>query len=167
MTIDKEDSDEARPAGRGGSASPIEFRLDAGSGVPTYLQLVQQVEHALRLGYLKPGDQLPKVRDVVAALAINPNTVLKAYRELDTKGLTAGRPGQGTFVQATLSQVALPELTGLRKTLLGWLGSADTAGLDEDGIVALFTSVLRDFYERRNGHRDGRGAASDDKEGVA
>ena len=66
-----------------------------------------------------------------------------------------------------MSQVALPELTVLRKTLLGWLGSADTAGLDEDGIVALFTSVLRDFYERRNGHRDGRGAANDGKEGVA
>src|ERR1700683_574139 len=94
--------------GGAGPASPIEFRLDPASGVPTSLQLVQQVEHALRLGYLKPGDQLPKVRDVVASLAINPNTVLKAYRELETKGLTAGRPGQGTFLQATLGQVALP-----------------------------------------------------------
>ena len=79
--------------------------------MPTYLQLVQQVEHALRLGYLKPGDQLPKVRDVVTSLTINPNTVLKAYKELETKGLAAGRPGQGTFIQATLSQVAMPELT--------------------------------------------------------
>ncbi len=78
-----------------GPGSPIEFRLDAASGVPTYLQLVHQVEHALRLGYLTLGDQLPKVRDVVASLAINPNTVLKAYKELETKGLTAGpaRPG--------------------------------------------------------------------------
>src|SRR4051812_35651092 len=92
--------------------SPVEFRLDPASGVPTYLQLVQQVEQALRLGYLKPGDQLPKVRDAVASLAINPNTVLKAYRELETKGLAAGRPGQGTFIQATLSQVGLPELAG-------------------------------------------------------
>ena len=99
----------------------VEFRLDPASGVPTYLQLVQQVEHALRLGYLKPGDQLPKVRDVVASLAINPNTVLKAYRELETKGLAAGRPGQGTFIEATLSQVALPELAALRRSLLGWL----------------------------------------------
>ena len=74
-----------------GPGSPIEFRLDAASGVPTYLQLVHQVEHALRLGYLTLGDQLPKVRDVVASLAINPNTVLKAYKELETKGLTAGR----------------------------------------------------------------------------
>ena len=82
---------------------------------------MHQVEHALRLGYLKPGDQLPKVRDVVAVLAINPNTVLKAYKELETKGLTAGRAGQGTFIQATLSQVALPELAGLRKALsAGW-----------------------------------------------
>ena len=154
------------PSARAGAASPIEFRLDAASGVPTYLQLVHQVEHALRLGYLKPGDQLPKVRDVVASLAINPNTVLKAYRELETKGLTAG-PGQGTFIQATLSQVALPELAGLHKSLLGWLTTADVAGLDEDGIVALFTSALRDFYERRGGTRGRRGAADGGTEGVA
>jgi GntR family transcriptional regulator len=147
--------------------SPIEFRLDAGSGVPTYLQLVHQVEHALRLGYLKPGDQLPKVRDVVAALAINPNTVLKAYKELEVKGLTAGRPGQGTFIQATLSQVALPELTALRRSLAGWLATADVAGLDQDGIVALFTSALRDFYERRGGTGDRRGGTSGETEGVA
>jgi GntR family transcriptional regulator len=103
---------------------------------------------------------------VVATLAINPNTVLKAYKELDTKGLTVGRPGQGTFIQATLSQVALPELAGLRKALLGWLAAAGAAGLDEDGMVALFTSALRDFHERRGGQPD-RGAASDETEGVA
>jgi GntR family transcriptional regulator len=135
--------------------------------VPTYLQLVQQVEHALRLGYLMPGDQLPKVRDVVASLTINPNTVLKAYRELETKGLAAGRPGQGTFIQATLSQVALSELTTLRRPLLAWLASADTAGLDEDGIVALFTSVLRDFFKRRGGAADRPGTANGETEGVA
>src|ERR1700760_3324771 len=143
MEIDKGNSN--------GGGSPIEFRLDPGSGVPTYLQLVQQVEHALRLGYLTPGDQLPKVRDVVAALAINPNTVLKAYKELETKGLAAGRPGQGTFVQASLSQVTLPELSTLRRSMLGWLASAEAAGLDEDGIVALFTSALRDFFKGREG----------------
>src|SRR5580693_9418348 len=164
---------EPTSGGRDGTASgrepvsAIEFRLDPSSGVPTYLQLVQQVEQALRLGYLKPGDQLPKVRDVVASLAINPNTVLKAYRELETKGLTAGRPGQGTFIEATLSQVALPELTGLRRSLLGWLATADVAGLDEDGIVALFTSVLRDFHERSGGLRTRGGAASSETEGVA
>jgi len=182
MTIDKDvskagDGAGTAPSGTGGDAgpaatargpaSPIEFRLDPGSGVPTYLQLVQQVEHALRLGYLKPGDQLPKVRDVVASLAINPNTVLKAYRDLETKGLAAGRPGQGTFIQATLNQIALPELTELRRSLSGWLTTADVTGLDEDGIVALFTSALRDFYERRSGSRTRGGAASGETEGVA
>jgi DNA-binding transcriptional regulator YhcF (GntR family) len=151
--------------------SRIEFRLDPSSGVPTYLQLVQQVEHALRLGYLTPGDQLPKVRDVVAALAINPNTVLKAYKELETKGLAAGRPGQGTFVLATLSQVTLPELSGLRRPLLGWLASAAAAGLDEDGIVALFTSVLRDYFKTREGAADRAalraGAENGETEGIA
>jgi GntR family transcriptional regulator len=168
------------PSGRGGAVSPIEFRLDAASGVPTYLQLVQQVEHALRLGYLKPGDRLPKVRDAVASLAINPNTVLKAYRELETKGLAVGRPGQGTFIQATLSQVALPELAVLHRSLLGWLATADAAGLDEDGTVALFTSALRDFRgvrgvvppgkqgrDRRGGSGGRRGAAGGETEGVA
>jgi GntR family transcriptional regulator len=147
--------------------STIEFRLDPSSGVPTYLQLVQQVEHALRLGYLKPGDQLPKVRDVVASLAINPDTVLKSYRELEIKGLTTGRPGQGTFIQASVTQVALPELTGLRRALVAWLSTAGTAGLDEDGIVALFTSVLRDFRERHDSSRDRRGAPPSGTEGVA
>ena len=139
--------------------SPIEFRLDHASGIPTYLQLVHQVEHALRIGYLATGDRLPKVRDVVALLAINPNTVLKAYRELEIKGLAAGHPGQGTFVKATLSQATLPELTRLRGSLLEWLATADTAGLDEDGIVALFTSALRDFRAR--------GAVQGDSESVA
>ncbi len=162
MTIDK-----ATSAPQGGYASPVEFRLDPASGVPTYLQLVHQVEHALRLGYLKPGDQLPKVRDVVASLAINPNTVLKAYKELETKGLAAGRPGQGTFIQVTLSQVALPELTVLRRSLLRWMTAADEAGLDEDGIVALFSSELRDFYKRQSGSATRGGAASGEAEGVA
>jgi GntR family transcriptional regulator len=143
MTLDKQDE-----------ASPIAFRLDPGSGVPTYLQLVQQVEHALRLGYLNPGDRLPKVREVVADLAINPNTVLKAYRELEHKGLASGRPGQGTFVDGSLGQATLPQLAGLRRSLRTWLEEADAAGLDEAGIVALVTSTLRDFSERRNGAKE-------------
>ena len=146
--------------------SRIAFRLDPASGVPTYLQLVQQVEHALQLGYLKPGDQIPKVRDVVASLAINPNTVSKAYRELETKGLIVGRPGQGTFISATLSQGALPELTGLRRSLHGWLAKADTAGLDGNGILALVGSELREFYERRSGTRRS-GASDGETEGAA
>jgi GntR family transcriptional regulator len=156
------------PAGAGSEpVPPIRFGLDPGSGVPTYLQLVHQVEHALRLGYLVPGDQLPRVRDVVAELAINPNTVAKAYKELETKGLTVGRPGQGTFIEATLSQVALPELSELRRSLVSWVAAADAAGLDEDGIAALVANVLRDFRERRAGTVDRRGARRHEAEDVA
>jgi GntR family transcriptional regulator len=149
MTIDKRLSEQDEE-----TLSPLTFRLDPASGVPTYLQLVQQVEHALRLGYLKRGDQLPKVREVVAALAINPNTVLKAYKELETKGLTSGRPGQGTFIDGAVAQSTLSELTVLRRSLGAWFEQADAAGLDEDGIVALVTSSLRDFSERREPGKD-------------
>jgi GntR family transcriptional regulator len=163
MMLDEGNSGAAAP----GRASPIEFRLDPASGVPTYLQLVHQVEHAMRLGYLALGDQLPKVRDVVAELAINPNTVLKAYKELETKGLAVGRPGQGTFIiEAALKQVRLPELNELRRSLVSWVKEADAAGLDEDGIAALVASVLRDSRERREGtaHRRRAGQKVD---GVA
>jgi GntR family transcriptional regulator len=157
MTIDKQTDagPGGGPDGRGPGAA-MAFRLDPSSGVPTYLQLVQQVEHALRLGYLGQGDRLPTVKEVVSSLAINPNTVLKAYRELEHRGLAAGRPGQGTFVQGTPGTVGLPALTALRKTLLAWLRTADTAGLDEEGMVALFTSALRDFGGERGAVPPGR-----------
>jgi GntR family transcriptional regulator len=122
--------------------SPIEFRLDVSSGVPPYLQLVQQVEHALRLGFLVPGDQLPTVKDVVSLLAINPNTVLKAYRELEHKGLAEGRPGQGTFVVNGLDVVPARAHRTLRAQLMRWLEQARTAGLDEQAVRALFASAM-------------------------
>ncbi len=133
------------------SGSPITFRLDPTSGVPTYLQLVRQVEHALTLGYLIPGDQLPKVKDVVASLAINPNTVLKAYRELEHKGLTVGRPGQGTYIEATLSVEPLREQAALTRRLIRWLDAASAAGLDQEGITALFTNALHEQAKRDSG----------------
>jgi GntR family transcriptional regulator len=147
--------------------SPIAFRLDPRSGVPTYIQLVHQVEHALRLGHLRVGDQLPKVKEVVASLSINPNTVLKAYKELDAKGIAAGRPGQGTFIVAEPETVGLEALTTLRRSLTtGWLSEAQAAGLDEDGMVALFTSALRDFRERTPKRQD-RTARSLRQKGIA
>ena len=163
MTDDKDESKAATQR----RVPSIEFHLDLASGVPTFMQIVQQVEHALRLGYLSPGDQLPKVRDVVAELAINPNTVMKAYRELEMKGLAIGRPGQGTFIEATLNQVALPVLTELRRSLVSWVTAADAAGLDEDGIAALMANVMRDFPERSGSAARERGTARPDAEGVA
>ena len=125
----------------------IEFHLDGRSGVSPYLQLVQQVRRALRLGLLSEGDQLPTVKDVVARLAINPNTVLKAYRELERDGLVAARPGIGTFVTRTLTDASLAAHEPLRKDLRRWLAKARLAGLDDESIEALFASTFRAAQE--------------------
>ena len=121
----------------------IDFQLDQTSGVATYLQLVQQVRHALQLGLLVPGDQLPTAQQVVAKLAINPNTVLKAYRELEHEGLVAARPGVGTFVTRTLADDSLKAHAPLRRELQRWLTKARGAGLDEESIEALFLATFR------------------------
>ncbi len=128
-------NEEARP--------PIEFHLDDRSGVPPYLQLVHQVKQALRLGFLLPGDRLPTMRQVVAKLAINPNTVFKAYRELELAGLVTSRPGAGTFVERTLADDSLPSHEGLRQELIQWITAAQEAGLDRDSIEALFVTTLQ------------------------
>jgi len=125
----------------------IEFSLDGRSGVSPYLQVVQQVRQAMRLGLLREGDQLPTVKDVVARLAINPNTVLKAYRELERDGLVAARPGIGPFVTRTLTDASLAAHEPLRKDLQRWLAKARLAGLDEESIDALFTSTFRDAQQ--------------------
>ena len=165
MTIDKGSNKKPGAAGDGAGAggragdtqagSPIGFRLEAASGVPTYLQLVHQVEQALRLGHLSIGDRLPTVREAVESLAINPNTVLKAYRELEHRGLAQGRPGQGTFICGMLRQAGVAEQAALRKSLNRWLDEADAAGLDPDGMAALFAASLQDFLERRGDGRRG------------
>ncbi len=127
----------------------IEFHLDSRSGVPTYLQLVQQVKQAVALGRLRPGDQLPTVKEVVAKLVINPNTVLKAYRELDLEGIVEGRRGQGTFVAATLPSPPLENHETLAKALTRWVETARRAGLDEEAITALFAAALRGSFRER------------------
>jgi GntR family transcriptional regulator len=121
----------------------IEFSLDDRSGVSPYLQLARQVRQALRLGFLAEGDQLPTVKEVVAGLAINPNTVLKAYRELEHEGLAAARPGVGTFVTRTLTDGSLAAHGSLRQDLRRWLAKARRAGLDDESIEALFMTTFR------------------------
>jgi GntR family transcriptional regulator len=125
----------------------IEFVLDGRSKVNTYMQLVQQVRQALRVGLLAPGEQLPKVRDVAQALAINPNTVLKAYRELEIEGLADGRPGVGTFVRANLTGAYLADQAELRDALredfVVWLRRAQAAGLTHEDITALVETTIR------------------------
>jgi GntR family transcriptional regulator len=126
----------------------IEFRLDPRSGVPTYLQLVHQVKQAARLGVLQTGDQLPTVKEVVAELAINPNTVLKAYRELDREGIVEGQRGRGTFVAAQ-AEIAPPDRSALAAGLKHWIQQAQNAGCDEDDIAALFAAATHETFRRR------------------
>jgi GntR family transcriptional regulator len=126
----------------------ITFHLDTRSGVSPYQQLVQQVRNALRLGLLDVGDQLPTVKDVVERLAINPNTVLKAYRELEHDDLVAARPGVGTFVIRTLSDATLAAHGPLRRDLDRWVRKARLAGLDDESIEALFVDTFRSASAR-------------------
>ncbi len=121
----------------------IEYHLDSRSGVSPYLQIVQQVRQAMRLGLLRDGDQLPTVKEVVAQLAINPNTVLKAYRELEHEGLASARPGVGTFITGSLAGESLAAHGPLRRALQTWIAKARRAGLDDESIEALFQSSFR------------------------
>lgn len=121
----------------------IEFHLEKRSGVPTYLQVVQQVRQAVRLGILQPGDQLPTVKEVVAQLTINPNTVLRAYGQLDMEGLVEGRRGVGTFVAEGAAPPPPDDREELRPALQKWIARARSAGLDDDTIATMFDDTLR------------------------
>jgi GntR family transcriptional regulator len=125
----------------------IEFHLDSHTGVAPYMQLIQQVRRAMLLGLLSEGDRLPTVKDVVAKVAINPNTVLKAYRELEYQGLVAARPGVGTFVTRSLTDDSLSAHGPLREELHAWLHRARVAGLDAESIEALFMIAFRTLIE--------------------
>ena len=125
----------------------ITFHLDGRSGVPPYLQIVQQVRHALRVGLVGPGDQLPTLKEAVGSLAVNPNTVAKAYRELELEGLVEGRPGQGTFVRQALPGPSRAELERLRQELAAWLRRAVDLGLERESIFSLVSATLFDSAE--------------------
>jgi GntR family transcriptional regulator len=124
----------------------FEFQLDPISGVATYLQLVQQVRQALRMGVLRPGDQLPTAREVVAKLAINPNTVLKAYRDLEREHLVAARPGQGTFVLRALTGPDPSTLARFSAQLSNWMTAAQAAGLSAEDIEAIYRTTTRERF---------------------
>jgi GntR family transcriptional regulator len=125
----------------------IEFHLDSRSGVSPYLQIVQQVRQALRVGILREGDQLPTVKEAVGQLAVNPNTVLKAYRELEHEGLASARPGVGTFVTGSLGAESIAAQGPLRQALQRWIVKARRAGLDDESIEALFRDSFRSAAE--------------------
>jgi len=123
----------------------VEYRIDRRGGVTTYMQIVQQTKQALRLGLLQPGDKLPTAREVVEATAINPNTVLKAYRELEREGLVEPRPGLGTFVRRSLAGPQATPDSPLRSQLADWAARARQAGLGREDVAAMFAAVLDDY----------------------
>jgi GntR family transcriptional regulator len=120
----------------------LDFRIDAQSGIAPYSQLVQQVKQALRLGWLQPGDQLPTVHEVSVGVVINPNTVQKAYKELEHEGLVVGRPGRGTFIARSLTQASPASLSVLSRRLERWIVAARAAGLDDDGIMDVVRATM-------------------------
>ena len=124
----------------------IDFQLDTASGVATYLQLVQQVHQALQLGLLEPGDQLPTAQQIVAQLAINPNTVLKAYRDLEREGLVRARPGQGTFITRSLPRTDPAAQTRFLRSMTDWMRSARGAGLGPDDVEAIYRTAFRNCF---------------------
>jgi DNA-binding transcriptional regulator YhcF (GntR family) len=121
----------------------ISFRVDGQSGVPPYLQIVRQVRQAVRMGVLDVGDQLPSVREVVAAVVINPNTVLKAYRDLEREGLVEPRSGQGTFVRGLPAGPPPGTHSRLGRSLARWVREAREAGLDDEAIESLLRVTLQ------------------------
>ncbi len=126
----------------------IEFYLDRSVGTPTFMQLVQQVRQALRTGVLVVGDRLPTAAEVVTRLSINPNTVLKAYRELEREGLVVARPGQGTFVVRVLGNASTAAQAALRRELTESVQAARRAGLETEDIEAIFAAVLHQSVGR-------------------
>lgn len=124
----------------------FDFHLDTHSGVPVYVQLVHQVKQALRLGELKAGDQLPTVKEVVEKFLLSPNTVLKAYRELEQEGLIRSRAGVGTFVLKSLADPLLTSQVALRRRLVRWMQDAQKAGLQEEDIDALVGSARQECF---------------------
>ncbi|MFF3001166.1 GntR family transcriptional regulator [Streptomyces sp. NPDC057950] len=128
----------------------VEYRIDRRSGVPAFQQIVQQTKQALRLGVLVPGDRLPTAKEVAATSTVNPNTTLKAYRELEREGLVEPRPGQGTFVRRTLGRPETGTDSPLHAELVAWMSKAAGAGLEQEDVAALVASAMEKQYAAGN-----------------
>ncbi|MFJ9558899.1 GntR family transcriptional regulator [Streptomyces fuscichromogenes] len=141
----------------------IDYRIDRGSGVPAYVQIVEQTERALRMGFLKVGDKLPTAKEVVAATAINPNTVLRAYRDMEQAGLVELRRGLGTFVTRSLARPGAQDDSPLRREVTDWVARARGAGLERADVLALVTAALDAYANEHDSPAPGdRGQQKED-----
>jgi GntR family transcriptional regulator len=120
----------------------ISFQLNPTSGVPAYIQLAQQVRQAIRMGVLAVGDKLPTVKEVVSEVAVNPNTVMKAYWQLEHEGLVEGRQGVGTFVSRRPAGPPPDAQARLARGLQQWVQGARAEGLDDEAIESMLRAIL-------------------------
>ena len=112
------------------------------SGVPIYLQLMEQVKHAIETGALRPGEQLPGIRPLAVELVINVNTVAKAYRELEHEGVIELRHGAGAFVSVGSSSKATDKFRAARAVVASTVTKLHAQGLGDDEIRRLFEAEL-------------------------
>jgi GntR family transcriptional regulator len=124
------------------TSTSVFTRPNPASGVPIYLQLVRQVYHAVDTGALRAGDQLPGIRALAEALVVNPNTVAKAYRELEHEGVLDLRQGAGAFVTARVVGAADGRVRGAEPLVAELLDTLTAADLEEDEIRRLFEAEL-------------------------
>jgi GntR family transcriptional regulator len=124
------------------------FRSNPASGVPVYLQLIEQVKHAIDIGALRPGDQLPAIRRVAEDLVINPNTVAKAYRELEHEGVIELRQGSGAFVSENGRASRVARVKTAQPVLQAALERLTAAGLTSEEIRRLFEAELLRLADR-------------------
>ncbi|HMA33276.1 MAG TPA: GntR family transcriptional regulator [Chloroflexia bacterium] len=126
---------------------PIWLTIDKDSGVPIYLQIVDQVKHALEVGILQPGDQLPTVRQLGIDLTLAPNTIVKAYNELQDLGLIKSRPGAGTVVTANLNgALRAGQIAALFDRLHTLVRDAAGLGIDPAELTARWEADIQQCY---------------------
>jgi GntR family transcriptional regulator len=112
------------------------FSIDAKSGVPLYRQIIEQVKFAIARGDLEPGDQLPTVRQLAVDISINPNTVIRAYRELEIEGLLATQQGSGTFVSENQPEIdAVEQQRMLDQIITELMARASGYGFSLDEVL--------------------------------
>jgi GntR family transcriptional regulator len=127
---------------------PALFTVDPRSGVPIYLQIIEQVKRAVAMGALDPGEQLPTVKALALALTVNPNTVARAYRDLERDGVIETSPGRGSFVPAAGASAAVREAVAgaAARALDDAVREAKGVGLSRASVRALFDETIERWY---------------------
>ena len=136
----------------------MQIRLDFRSKIPIYIQIIDQIKHMIAIGELKPGDQLPTVRQLAADLRVNFNTIARAYRQLDNEGLISTQHGRGTYILPLASQENEDKL---RKTDIEWLTTsyieeATRLGYTREEIRRIFQRLIKQNEQKEHNQERGK-----------